>query len=70
MQHGEGSPEHLLTTDDVAERLRLTPRTVKAWRARGRGPEPVRIGYRTVRYRAADVDAWLARHEAPAEQAG
>lgn len=65
----EGSPDQLWTTREVAERIGVTPRTVKAWRSQGRGPEPVRIGYRTIRYRPAVVEAWIAQQETPAAQA-
>jgi len=35
--------------------------TLRRWRAEGSGPPALRAG-RTVRYRRADVDAWLQRH--------
>jgi hypothetical protein len=36
----------------------VPPRTVYNWRTRGLGPRGIRVG-RHVRYRLADVDAWL-----------
>jgi len=49
----------LLCADDVAEKLRISKRTVRTWDAAGKLPEPVRIGV-TVRWRAAELDEWTA----------
>lgn len=46
-----------LTTEELAERLGIEPRTADDWRVDGRGPKFIRFG-RTVRYRVADVEAW------------
>jgi hypothetical protein len=48
-----------LTTEELAERLGVKPRTVDNWRFTGYGPPylPGR-GNRGVRYRVADVEAW------------
>lgn len=52
-------PADLLTTRQVAESLSISPRTLDAWRRTGRkGPAWLRVGSR-VRYRKADVAAWL-----------
>jgi excisionase family DNA binding protein len=48
----------LLTTDEVAAKLRVAPRTLRQWRDDGRGPRPQRIG-RMIRYRSSDVQKWL-----------
>jgi predicted DNA-binding transcriptional regulator AlpA len=53
------SPSVLLDTDRVAALLGLRPNTLAQWRVSGAGPVYLKIG-RRVRYRAADVDAWLA----------
>lgn len=49
----------LLRVRDVAERLRLSQRTIFKLRATGELPAPVRIG-RALRWRAADIAAWIA----------
>lgn len=50
----------------VAERLGVHPGTLANWRTRGVGPKYIRcVG--GVRYRVADVDAWLAQQEAGGE---
>ena len=54
----------LLTADDVAKRLRVSRRAFFALRARGGFVQPVRLGARMVRYREADVEAWIAERVA------
>jgi excisionase family DNA binding protein len=52
--------EPLLTAVQVAELLAV-PRT-RVWSMSRRGEIPtVRLGPREVRYRPADIDAWIAR---------
>jgi predicted DNA-binding transcriptional regulator AlpA len=43
----------------LAVRLGLSRSTLQAWRYTGRGPRYIKIG-RSIRYRSADVDAFLA----------
>lgn len=49
----------LLLADEVATLLRLKPKTLETWRYRGEGPPHVKVGA-LVRYRRADVNAWIA----------
>lgn len=49
----------LMSTQDLADALSIPPRTAEQWRYLGTGPRYVRVG-RHVRYRRADVDAWLS----------
>jgi predicted DNA-binding transcriptional regulator AlpA len=55
-RHGE-----LLTEGDVAQFLRISPETLRYWRktAQRRGPPFVKIERRLVRYRLADLEAYL-----------
>ena len=53
----------MLTTQEVADRIRVHPVTLARWRAAGTGPAFVRVG-RSIRYPAAELDAWLARRAA------
>jgi excisionase family DNA binding protein len=56
----------LLTPAEVAERLRVSTRTLEFWRHQGRGPAFVRVGKR-VRYRPDDVEAFIGEQRtAPA----
>jgi len=48
----------LLGEMHAAEFLKLSPRTLQAWRPQGRGPRFVRAG-RAVRYRRRDLIAWI-----------
>jgi excisionase family DNA binding protein len=59
--------QELLTTDQVAEYLSVTPETVRRWRGRGEGPPAVKIGAgraAPVRYFKAAVVRWLEQLEA------
>jgi excisionase family DNA binding protein len=49
--------DRLLTAREVAERLGFSPETVLRWTRAGDLPA-LRLG-RSLRYRPADVDAWL-----------
>lgn len=53
----------LLTTEQVADLLQMSPHTVKVYRHRGDGPAFVRLG-KQARYRLEDVEAWLERRVA------
>lgn len=46
------------TEDELATFLGLAPITVRFWRRDAKGPNWIRLG-RLVRYRRADVEAWL-----------
>ena len=52
--------ETLLTPDQAARYLNLSPRTLAGWRTRGGGPSWVAISARCCRYRPEDLDAFLA----------
>lgn len=49
----------------LAEELGVPVRTIYAWRSRGLGPRGYKIG-KHVRFRRADVEAWLERQADPA----
>ena len=53
----------LLTPEDLAAALQLQPQSLAVWRSRGDGPRYVKVGGR-VRYRVADVEAWLRQRDA------
>ncbi|WP_280417606.1 helix-turn-helix domain-containing protein [Nocardia carnea] len=46
-----------LTTDDVADRLKIPAKTLANWASLGKGPRFARIG-RYRRYRLEDLIAW------------
>lgn len=47
----------MLTTEEIAERYRTSPSTVRYWRMEGQGPRGVRIGKRVL-YDLRDVEAF------------
>lgn len=51
----------LLTTEEAAKYLRVTSRSLIRWRINRLGPPCIRMP-RHVRYRRADLDAWLEAH--------
>jgi len=50
-----------LTQRDLAERWRVSGRTLERWRAQRYGPAWITIGG-SIRYRRTDVLAWEAAH--------
>lgn len=53
----------LLTPEDAAAFLKMSPKTLEKWRSKGTGPKSHRLGHRTVRYFQSDLDAWLAARQ-------
>ena len=54
-------PDYLMTEEQAATFLTLSPRTLQAWRITDAGPPFVRAG-RAIRYRRRDVVAWVEAH--------
>ena len=50
--------DRLLNAGEVAEWVNTTPGQLSQWRFQGEGPPFIKLG-RAVRYRRADVEAWL-----------
>lgn len=48
----------LLSIGDLSDELGVPVSTIYTWNSRGTGPNYLKVG-RHVRYRRADVDAWL-----------
>ena len=51
--------EQLLTTEELAKRMRVNPSTVRRWRFDDVGPPYLRVGT-VYRYPISAVDAWIA----------
>jgi hypothetical protein len=51
---------NLLTPDEAASLLRLKPRVLERWRALGAGPAFIKFTSKTIRYRATDIEAFIA----------
>jgi hypothetical protein len=61
MTRSEFVPTLLITSEESGAILRVHPRTLANWRARGRGPRYIRIGRRPF-YRMRDLEEWLDSH--------
>ena len=63
MQHNQATPpasiSEILNNEQAASYIQVKPSTLNNWRVAGSGPPFCKIGS-AVRYRRADVDAWLA----------
>lgn len=64
------SPETLMTTKEVATRLRVAVSTLKRWRRIRKGPPWCRVEGRTVRYQAKALEDWLAWQPGQADEMG
>ena len=53
----------LMDTRQAGAYLNMSPLTLLAWRGSGQGPQWMRLGLRTIRYRRSALDAWLASCE-------
>jgi predicted DNA-binding transcriptional regulator AlpA len=61
--------EALASPAEVGEYLGLPVATLAQWRYLGKGPQPIKVG-RHIRYRWADVEAWLDRQQAGSDPRG
>jgi excisionase family DNA binding protein len=57
----EAPRDKLLTVNEVADYLGVQPQTLYYWRHTRRGPRSLKVGG-LVRWRQADVEAWLAHN--------
>lgn len=55
----KGRGDALLTTDEVASWLRVSPSTLCRWRQSGSGPRVLWLARAVPRYRRDDVQRWL-----------
>lgn len=56
--------DRMLKAQEVADGLGVPLTTLYSWRATGKGPRGFRVG-KYVRFKAADVEAWLERQADP-----
>jgi excisionase family DNA binding protein len=64
----EDLPPRLLWPGEVSDILGVPVATLYQWRRRSIGPPAIRVG-RHLRYRPADLEAWLADQGKPAAMA-
>jgi excisionase family DNA binding protein len=51
--------ESTLTPLKAAKYLGISEASLRLWRSEGKGPRHFRAGEKLVRYRRADLDAWI-----------
>lgn len=59
LQAAGGVQETLLTVNDVADILCLSPRVVWRYETEGRIPKAIRLAKKTVRWKASAIQAYL-----------
>ena len=52
-------PADILTEKQLAQSKQISVSLVRKWRRNGEGPPFLRVGAKLIRYRRADVEAWL-----------
>lgn len=52
--------DSLLTCADVCKAVKVSRQTLYKWRKTAYFPQPVDVGSRVLRWRASDVQAWIA----------
>ena len=63
--------QNTLTSKQAAKYVGISEAALRLWRSEGRGPRHFKAGEKLVRYRRADLDAWIeARLSAPAAGGG
>lgn len=60
----------LLNTADVARMLSVPEATARYWRSISYGPRSFKMGPKAVRYRRADVEAFISQQESADSVAG
>ena len=65
---GPGTPDALLTIEEVIAELRVSRAAFYRWRRRGTGPAEVRLPGGGVRIRRSALQAWLCRREQPQQE--
>lgn len=51
--------DSLLTTNEAAQVLNVSPATLRWWRHSRTGPKSFTLGAKKVMYKRSDLDAWL-----------
>jgi predicted site-specific integrase-resolvase len=52
----------MLTSKELAERLKMSEGTLRNWRCYGKGPKWIRVGG-AIRYRESDVKKWEGKRK-------
>lgn len=57
---GQPDPNRLMNENEAADVLCYSVRALQNWRHRGGGPDFVKVSARSIRYRRADLNKWIA----------
>jgi predicted DNA-binding transcriptional regulator AlpA len=60
--------DRLVSEAETAALLGIAPRTLQEWRRKGAGPAFIRLTGRSIRYRQADVLAWVTARIRPSNR--
>ncbi len=60
----------ILTTKEVEAEYGFNQGTLRYWRHRDEGPASFRMGKKTVVYRRAEIEKWIAAQEAASTRGG
>ena len=60
------TPHKLLTREQAAEFIGMRPQTLACWAMTGKNLPVVKVSARAVRYRLADLEAFISRRTVPA----
>ncbi len=67
IQRVPADPNELLLVDQVVALARMSRWTLRRLEQAGRFPSPVKIGFKRIAWRAADIEAWRAGTWSPAQ---
>tara|TARA_B100000787_G_C16087367_1_gene247293 strand:+ start:571 stop:750 length:180 start_codon:yes stop_codon:yes gene_type:complete len=51
------------TRHDLEKLLKVSPATIYRWIKKGKFPAPIHLGANMVRWKASDIEAWIAERE-------
>ena len=51
------------TRHDLEKLLKVSPATIYRWIKKGKFPAPIHLGANMVRWKASDIEAWIAGRE-------
>ncbi len=61
VQVQRNSENVFMTEDETSSFLKMSKRTLQAWRVQGRGPKFIKVG-RSIRYRLGDLERFMAEN--------
>lgn len=62
--------QNTLTASQAAKYVGISEAALRLWRSEGKGPRYFKAGMKLIRYRRADLDAWIEARLVTSEQYG